>query len=374
MGTGSIECTKRRIRAVVAGSLVPEDARHAENTLDWLLRLKPDADDTLQIAALGHDIERSLENRKAKQADFADHDGFKAAHARNSAKILKEIMEDCGVPQDLAGEVFRLVCRHETGGDLRADLIKDADSISFFEVNLPLYYKRHTRKEVLQRCVWGYRRLSERMQKLTQTLSYDNAEVNALLKEAIRKASQCFHEKVSSPMVDKSQSLQRCCIEFSACKRADFLPIQVILLDDLGIDVHFFTIYDHVDLLGTRLGFHILDLRNKQPSTITSLFLIASGAGSVAKDLAILSKLSFRLWSVNKTPTQGIAPSKSRLHEDENPPLIKGAFLKCPLWQRGNREDFGAALTRSWAIHFDTLTPDRLCPKLSSPKRKHFGL
>jgi len=178
----------------------------------------------LQIAALGHDIERAIEARKVKQADFADYDGFKAAHARNSAEILKEIMEDCGVPQDLASEVYSLVCRHETGGhphaDLirhetgghpHADLIKDADSISFFEVNLPLYYKRHSRevnlplyykrhsrKEVLQRCVWGYHRLSERMQQVAQTLSYDNAELNALLKEAIRKASGCSHGEVSS--------------------------------------------------------------------------------------------------------------------------------------------------------------------------------
>ena len=198
MGTNSIECVKQRTRAVVAGSSVPEDARHAENTLDWLLRLKPDADDALQVAALGHDIERAIDARKVKQADFADYDRFKAAHARNSAEILKEIMEDCRVPQDLASEVYWLVCRHETGGDPRADLIKDADSISFFEVNLPLYYKRHSHKEVLQRCVWGYRRLSERMQQVAQTFSYDNAELNALLKEAIRKASACFPVEVSS--------------------------------------------------------------------------------------------------------------------------------------------------------------------------------
>ncbi len=38
---------------------MPEDPRHAENTLDWLLKLKPDADEALQIAALGHDIERT---------------------------------------------------------------------------------------------------------------------------------------------------------------------------------------------------------------------------------------------------------------------------------------------------------------------------
>ncbi len=54
----------------MADSSVPEDPRHAENTLDWLLRLKPDADEPLQIATLGHDIERALEAGKVKRATY----------------------------------------------------------------------------------------------------------------------------------------------------------------------------------------------------------------------------------------------------------------------------------------------------------------
>ncbi len=62
----SVECTKQKIRAIIAGSEVPEDPLHAENTLAWLLKLKPESDKTLQVAALGHDIERALEIRKVK--------------------------------------------------------------------------------------------------------------------------------------------------------------------------------------------------------------------------------------------------------------------------------------------------------------------
>jgi len=40
----SIECAKVRIKAIIAGSEVPEDPHHAENTLDWLLRLAPKTD------------------------------------------------------------------------------------------------------------------------------------------------------------------------------------------------------------------------------------------------------------------------------------------------------------------------------------------
>lgn len=169
----------------MAGSKVPEDPRHAENTLEWLLRLAPDTDDSLRIAALGHDIERAVEARKVRRSDFPDYDSFKAAHAHNCSKILREIMSECRVPRSIADEVCRLVRRHEVGGDPRADLLKDADSISFFDVNLPLYDKRNSREETLRRCAWGYQRLSKKMQEVARNISYDNPKLNALLKEVI---------------------------------------------------------------------------------------------------------------------------------------------------------------------------------------------
>ena len=50
------QCVVRRIREVIAGSTVPEDPDHSQNTLRWLLELDPKADPALRISALGHDI------------------------------------------------------------------------------------------------------------------------------------------------------------------------------------------------------------------------------------------------------------------------------------------------------------------------------
>ncbi len=68
----NVDCAKQKIRAVIAGSRVPEDPRHADNTLEWLLRLEPDAGDALQLAALAHDIDRAIEETKVKRSDFDD--------------------------------------------------------------------------------------------------------------------------------------------------------------------------------------------------------------------------------------------------------------------------------------------------------------
>ena len=184
-----LERVARRIREVIAGSTVPEDPEHSRNTLGWLLQLDPTADAALRIAALGHDIDRAIEERKVRRADFADYDAFKAAHARNSADILGEILHECGVEDEaLRQEVDRLVCHHEVGGDPRSDLLKDADAISYFDVNLPHYYQRHSWEETRRRCAWGTLRLSERARSIAAGLAYPSDELKQLVDESFEAA------------------------------------------------------------------------------------------------------------------------------------------------------------------------------------------
>ncbi len=186
----SIACAKQQILAIISKSSVPEDPIHAENVLEWLLKLKPDADEALQIAALAHDIDRADGKRKIQRADFNDYDQFKAAHAHNSAKILKEILHECQVEQSIVDEACRLVERHEIGGDAHADLLKDADSISYFEVNMPLYFQREGYEETLKRCIWGYQRLSPNMKGICRQITYSHYSLDKILKETISKASE----------------------------------------------------------------------------------------------------------------------------------------------------------------------------------------
>ncbi|MEA3397891.1 MAG: DUF4202 family protein [Chloroflexota bacterium] len=181
----SVDCAKQRIRLVISGSRVPEDSRHADNTLKWLLRLAPDADDALQLAALAHDIDRAINEVKVKRADYDDYDAFKAAHAGNGAEILRPILTACCVERHIVDEACRLVEVHEIGGDLRSDLLKDADGISYFDVNLPLYYRREGWEEAKRRSRWGYRRLSPRAQEIVRHIAYEEEELSRLLREVV---------------------------------------------------------------------------------------------------------------------------------------------------------------------------------------------
>ena len=182
-----VDYAKQKIRAVIAGSQVPEDPGHADNTLEWLLRLKADAGEALQLAALAHDIDRAIEEIKVRRADFDDYDDFKAAHARHGAALLRPILTACDVAPDIVDEACRLVVVHEVGGDADADLLKDADSISYFDVNLPLYYRREGWEETMCRSQWGYRRLSIRAQTIVKGIEYPEENLRALMKTVFER-------------------------------------------------------------------------------------------------------------------------------------------------------------------------------------------
>ncbi len=176
-----LERTKQAIRDFIAGSDVPEDPRHADNTLEWLLRLAPAADGALQIAALAHDIDRASPD-KIRRENFNDYDDFKAAHARHGAEILNIILAPFDLSLETKHEACRLVEYHEVGGDPRSNLLKDADSLSYFDVNLPFYLQREGRDETLRRCIWGIRRLSTTARTMLEKIKFDDPTHTEIIK------------------------------------------------------------------------------------------------------------------------------------------------------------------------------------------------
>ena len=173
------------IETIISKSQVPEDSIHSQNTREWVLKLKPEADMALQIAALGHDIERSIEERKIKRANFTNYNEFKKAHSQNSAIILHEILVKYNVNQGLIDKVVHLVLLHEFGGMQEANILKCADSISFFDVNLPFYFQRNSEEETAFRIKWGYKRLSKVAKSIVRNFSFDNIELEALFNEIV---------------------------------------------------------------------------------------------------------------------------------------------------------------------------------------------
>ncbi len=183
---GNYSRIKERIEKIISGSAVPEDSIHSKNTLEWLTKISPIVDKALEIAALGHDIERAIEGRKVKQPDYSSYNEFKRVHAFNSANILKEIMIEFDVVEEFIEDVCSLVNHHETGGNERADLLKEADAISFFDVNLPMYFDRCGIETTRKRCLWGLKRLSKKGREIIANFKYEDDELARIFQSEIK--------------------------------------------------------------------------------------------------------------------------------------------------------------------------------------------
>ena len=137
--------------------------RHLRRTLHWLLELDPGADEALQIAALAHDLQRAFRDGEPATRDgfldplYLDH------HQERGGEIVAGFLLREGADAALAERVRTLISRHEEGGTDEQNLLRDADSVSFFENNCDYFLRVLAAKEgpaaVRAKFAWMYKRI-----------------------------------------------------------------------------------------------------------------------------------------------------------------------------------------------------------------------
>ena len=185
MPTELLNKVRRMVADLTVISVFPEESIHAENTLEWLLKLHPEAGLSMQIAALGHDIERSFDEKRIVASDYETYDEYKQAHALNSAQILSQLLEQMGVDQELVDDIAHLVANHERGGDDRSELLKNADILSFFHISLPFFYDRKGPDITRKRCVWAFKLLDDDLRPEVAEFDYMDPELKDLVDDCL---------------------------------------------------------------------------------------------------------------------------------------------------------------------------------------------
>ena len=146
-----------------------EGIEHFLRTVHWLKMLKPDADEALLIAAVAHDIERAFRNHETYDKIKNSEKGFRSDehlthHQEESARIIAEYLEQIGADKKTTERVRMLVSKHEIGGNDEQNLLKDADSISFFENNVKYFVVRKVNEtgkgKVKDKFDWMYNRMT----------------------------------------------------------------------------------------------------------------------------------------------------------------------------------------------------------------------
>lgn len=129
------------------------NATHLVRTLDWLLRLDPEAGLALRLAALTHDMERHFPGGPTPNLSVEPEEDmeYRRLHSERSARIVGQWLREQGAKESLVAEVERLIYAHEVGGSADEDLLQAADSLSFLETNAELvaswYRSGRCRKE-----------------------------------------------------------------------------------------------------------------------------------------------------------------------------------------------------------------------------------
>jgi len=152
--------------AAVDNRVVP---LHLERTVEWLKKLYPRADEALLIAGMAHDIERAFREEAVYQRMFCSDRAFEDRdfldyHQQRSAKIIGVFLDTLDCPAEISKKVQHLVAHHETGGDFESNLLKDADSLSFFQTNVDLFIAVKVREtspeKVRNKFSWMFERIS----------------------------------------------------------------------------------------------------------------------------------------------------------------------------------------------------------------------
>jgi hypothetical protein len=157
--------------------------RHFIRAVYWTKKLKPDSDEAMHIAAVAHDIERAFRGDNEvdevfRERGFKDQD-FLNYHQSKGAEIIANFLESQGADTKLIERVKALVENHEIGGNEDQNVIKDADSISYFENNIDYFVETKAKEigkdRVKEKFDWMYERMSSDRAKRIASKWYKDA-------------------------------------------------------------------------------------------------------------------------------------------------------------------------------------------------------
>jgi len=160
---------------------------HFVRALHWTLQLFPDASLDIQIAAYAHDVERAL-NEYNWGAFLLDAEVLKK-HQEDGSREIHDFLLKEGADPDLALRVKDIIEKHEIGGSYEQNILKDADSISYFETNALkhiAWITKFSKEDVQAKYDWMWERLTFEKAKEIARPFYE--EATAKLKEKARES------------------------------------------------------------------------------------------------------------------------------------------------------------------------------------------
>ena len=176
----------------LAKPLVRADYDHALDTWQWVLRLAPDADLAVQLAALFHDVERLATEADARvEHQAADYQAFKDDHAARGAELATALLGEAGVDAKTRERTARLIAVHEHPPEAEdpeapaLSLLNDADALSFFSLNSAGYLDYFGPEATRRKVAYTLRRLRPEARQHLEGVRLRPAVAAALAEEVL---------------------------------------------------------------------------------------------------------------------------------------------------------------------------------------------
>jgi len=170
---------------------------HLLDTESRVLELDENACCSIRIAALGHDIDRVFQDR-IKKGDYPSYDLYKLAHAAQCAKKTIEVVGPFTTDSNWLADISNFIGYHDIKGGYPehatpeqikgVDLVRDGDSISFFHINIPIYFIDHPPSDFDKKIIFMYDKMSRVNQGLVKGILEFRRDEREDSREAFSKA------------------------------------------------------------------------------------------------------------------------------------------------------------------------------------------
>jgi hypothetical protein len=171
-------------RVVLDGADQPAELLYARRLTDWVLRLCPDASETLRLAARCQHLCRWMIPRSAYEASKAGYlkwrNDLKHFHAEKAAALLAE----AGWDADTIGQVRALNLKSGFPQDPESRILEDALCLVFLEFQLGDLASKSPEDKIVNALKKSWNKMRPEAREIALTLKYAERE-RRLLNEAL---------------------------------------------------------------------------------------------------------------------------------------------------------------------------------------------
>jgi hypothetical protein len=104
---------------------------------------------------------------------------FLRAHQEQGARIITDYLRNKGYNRINVQRVYNMVLHHEEGGEDESDLIKDSDSLSYFDTNVTKHIHKTSlvigKDKIRRKIEWMFERISSSRAKEIARPKYEEA-------------------------------------------------------------------------------------------------------------------------------------------------------------------------------------------------------